>query len=213
MSDEFIEKHDEEALATPRSVKTRATRERIYLAAVEIMKKHGYEYLSVKNVCQAAGISNGAFFYHFQTKEKLLSYYLNERFSVYRESVGFKADELPHFERLLAYYKCYADYAKESGVEFISSYYVAKNKALNTRRSSEASSNSSEVVRSFTVPCMMEAWRGGLLRPELDPVDCVDNCCTILKGIILDWALSDGRLDMRQLIDDILGSYLETLKS
>ena len=89
-------------LSTPRSVKSRNTKQKIYDAAVSIMKKKGYEYLSVRNICQVAGISNGTFFYHFNTKEDLLSYYLQDRFDDYREAHGFNVDKLP-FDRQILY--------------------------------------------------------------------------------------------------------------
>ena len=75
-----------EELSTPRSVQTQNTKEKIYKAAVDIIKKKGYEYLSISNICKVAHISNGTFFYHFKTKEDLLSYYLKR--AVYQVSSG-----------------------------------------------------------------------------------------------------------------------------
>ena len=48
-----------EELSTPRSVQTQNTKEKIYKAAVDIIKKKGYEYLSISNICKVAHISNG----------------------------------------------------------------------------------------------------------------------------------------------------------
>lgn len=38
----------------------------------------GYEQLSIKNICEEAGVSNGSFYHHFKTKDDLLSYYIEE---------------------------------------------------------------------------------------------------------------------------------------
>ena len=84
-----------EELSTPRSVQTQNTKEKIYKAAVDIIKKKGYEYLSISNICKVAHISNGTFFYHFKTKEDLLSYYLRERFIKYRQEHHFQVEGFP----------------------------------------------------------------------------------------------------------------------
>ena len=113
-------------LSTPRSVQTKNTKEKIYKAAVNIMKKKGYEYLSVNNICTVAGVSNGTFFYHFKTKEDLLSYYLRERFAEYRTEHNFNVDGLPFDKKIVEYYRCYTSYVMETGIDFISSYYTPK---------------------------------------------------------------------------------------
>ena len=37
------------------------------------------EELSIKNICEEAGVSNGSFYHHFKTKDDLLSYYIEDQ--------------------------------------------------------------------------------------------------------------------------------------
>ncbi len=48
-----------------------ATRERILAAAEECFARQGYEATSVAEICQQAGVSKGAFFHHFPTKQEV----------------------------------------------------------------------------------------------------------------------------------------------
>ena len=41
--------------------KSRETKEKIFKAAKRILQKGGYEELSIKNICEEAGVSNGTF--------------------------------------------------------------------------------------------------------------------------------------------------------
>ncbi len=59
--------------------KSQETREKIFQAAKKILQKKGYEELSIKNICEEAGVSNGSFYHHFKTKDDLLSYYIEEQ--------------------------------------------------------------------------------------------------------------------------------------
>ena len=56
--------------------KSQETREKIFQAAKKILQKKGYEELSIKNICEEAGVSNGSFYHNFKTKDDLLSYYI-----------------------------------------------------------------------------------------------------------------------------------------
>ena len=52
--------------------KSMETKARIFAAAKNILQKDGYEALSIKNICDEAGVSNGSFYHHFKTKDDLL---------------------------------------------------------------------------------------------------------------------------------------------
>ncbi|HSL43228.1 MAG TPA: TetR/AcrR family transcriptional regulator [Anaerolineales bacterium] len=47
------------------------TRSRILEAAVKLFSKRGYSKASVDNICTEAGISKGAFYHHFESKQAL----------------------------------------------------------------------------------------------------------------------------------------------
>ncbi|MCS7178730.1 MAG: TetR/AcrR family transcriptional regulator [Anaerolineae bacterium] len=49
--------------------KAEETRERILAAAEECFARQGYEATGVAAICQRAGVSKGAFFHHFPTKQ------------------------------------------------------------------------------------------------------------------------------------------------
>lgn len=47
------------------------TRKQIMIAAVELLCRQGYEAASVAEICKSAGVSKGAFYHHFPSKQKL----------------------------------------------------------------------------------------------------------------------------------------------
>lgn len=59
--------------------KSLETKNRIFSAAKSILQRKGYDALSIKNICEEAGVSNGSFYHHFKTKDDLLSYYIEEQ--------------------------------------------------------------------------------------------------------------------------------------
>ena len=60
-------------VANPAPAKTRRASARTALldAALTLVRKHGWTATSVDQICAAAGVTKGAFFHHFATKEEL----------------------------------------------------------------------------------------------------------------------------------------------
>ena len=57
---------------------------RIFNIAVEMLKKKGYEKLSIRAICSEAGISIGSFYHYFSSKQELLSFYYDEAVETFR---------------------------------------------------------------------------------------------------------------------------------
>ena len=123
-------------LSTPKQVQTQETKQKIYKAASSILKKKGYAYLTVSNICAVAGVSNGTFFYHFKTKDELLVYYNYQKFAEFREKNNFgEAVAGKTFdERILLFYYYWSDYMLDVGLDFCCNYYNTKNTSIDTRR-------------------------------------------------------------------------------
>ena len=112
--------------------KSQETKEKIFQAAKKILQKSGYEKLSIKNICEEAGVSNGSFYHHFKTKDDLLSYYIEDQ-----PTMGPDLLETPKSledvkDGIVRVYLNYVAYCRELGVEFMAGYYDTKNQAYTT---------------------------------------------------------------------------------
>ena len=82
--------------------KSQETKAKIFQAAKRILQKKGYEALSIKNICEEAGVSNGSFYHHFKTKDDLLSYYIEEQPSIDPDLLELPQKALRRQKRLLS---------------------------------------------------------------------------------------------------------------
>lgn len=58
---------------TIRKIRASETKHRIYDTATELIRKYGYENVSVDSIVEAAGVSKGAFYVHFESKDSLIA--------------------------------------------------------------------------------------------------------------------------------------------
>ena len=108
--------------------KSKETKARIFHAAKTILQKQGYDQLSIKNICDEAGVSNGSFYHHFKTKDDLLSYYIEEQPSINPDLLDTPEDADEAKIGIIHVYLNYAQYCRELGVEFMSNYYTPRTR-------------------------------------------------------------------------------------
>ena len=198
-------------LDAPKQVKTQETKEKICMAADSILKKRGFAYLTVTNICKVAGVSNGTFFYHFKTKDDLLSYYIFDKFAAYRARNDFDSQiaDLPFDRRIICYYSQWTDYMKEVGIEFFTSFYNTRNCSLDVRR---FDTSRPSTTWNFPRLCLEEAREQGLIREDLSISHISEVLATIVKGVAFDWCLSEGAFSMRQQLEEIMQPYLNSIR-
>lgn len=185
-------------------LKSKETKARIFMAAKDILKKKGYEELSIKNICEEAGVSNGSFYHHFKTKDDLLSYYIEEQPGINPDLLDLPADAADAKETIIYVYMNYVRYCKELGVEFMSNYYTPKNQSLNPLIRTERP-YPIITVQNYLQKCIAS----GIINPAL-PLDALStDIRMIVIGNVFEWCLMRGEADFEGNMRRSLKTYLD----
>ena len=176
--------------------KSQETKEKIFQAAKKILQKSGYEKLSIKNICEEAGVSNGSFYHHFKTKDDLLSYYIEDQ-----PTMGPDLLEAP---KSLVYLN-YVAYCRELGVEFMAGYYDTKNQALNPTIRTE------RPYPIVTVQAYVEqAAKDGIINVRESIDEFTTDIRMIVIGNVFEWCLREGNADFEGNMSRSLRRYLDS---
>lgn len=185
--------------------KSKATKEKIFQAAKAILKKKGYEELSIKNICEEAGVSNGSFYHHFKTKDDLLSYYIEEQPSINPDVLELPENASEAKEAIIRVYLNYVEYCEELGVEFMAGYYDTKNQALNVAIRTE------RPYPIVTVQNYVErAVEAGKIRLDGEIEGFTTDIRMIVIGNVFEWCLRNGEVDFKGNMRRSLGRYLDS---
>lgn len=187
-------------------LKSKETKERIFRAAKEILQKNGYENLSIKNICEVAGVSNGSFYHHFKTKDDLLSYYIEEQPSINPELLDLPMNKQGAIDAIIEVYLNYASYCEELGVDFIAGYYTPRNMALNPDIRTE------RPYPIVTVQQYLEkAVQAKTISLTLPIEEVVTDIRMLVIGNAFEWALRNGSVDIKANIKRSLTQYLNSV--
>ena len=185
--------------------KSKETKERIFRAAKRILQKNGYEELSIKNICEEAGVSNGSFYHHFKTKDDLLSYYIEDQPSINPDLLDLPRNADEAKIAIIHVYLNYVEYCRELGVEFMSGYYDTKNQALNP------ASRAERPYPIVTVQTYVEkAMQEGIIRLHVGIEAFTTDIRMIVIGNVFEWCLRGGEADFEGNMRRSLGKYLDS---
>ena len=187
-------------------LKSKETKAKIFRAAKHILQKQGYEQLSIKNICEEAGVSNGSFYHHFKTKDDLLSYYIEEQPSINPDLLDMPQNAAEAKAAIIQVYLNYVHYCQELGVEFMSNYYTPKNQSLNPLIRTE---------RPYPIVTvhnyLQKAIDADIIKPELDLEDITTDIRMIVIGNVFEWCLKSGEADFEGNMRRTLRIYLDGL--
>ena len=184
-------------------LKSQETKKKIFLAAKNILKKNGYESLSIKNICEEAGVSNGSFYHHFKTKDDLLSYYIEEQPSINPELLDTPSCLTDVKNAVIHVYLNYVKYCRELGVEFMANYYTPKNQSLNPLKRT-ARSYPIVTVREY----LQQSMDAGIIRSSLNLDEITTDIRMIVIGNVFEWCLKEGDTDFEGNMKRSLETYL-----
>lgn len=183
--------------------KSKETKEKIFQAAKRILQRNGYENLSIKNICEEAGVSNGSFYHHFKTKDDLLSYYIEDQPSIDPDLLEMPQNAMDARNTIVEVYLNYVKYCRELGVEFIAGYYTPRNQALNpiirTQRPYPI-----VTVQNY----LQKAVDAGAITLNTPIEDVVTDIRMIVIGNVFEWALRNGDADFEGNMKRTLTNYL-----
>ena len=186
--------------------KSLETKSKIFRAAKQILKKDGYESLSIKNICEEAGVSNGSFYHHFKTKDDLLSYYIEEQPGINPDLLALPSSTKEAKNTIIYVYLNYVKYCRELGVEFMANYYTPNNQSLNPLIRTERS-YPIVTVHNYLKKCM----DAGILQADLSLEQITTDIRMIVIGNVFEWCLKSCESDFEGNMSRSLETYLNGL--
>ncbi|MCP1103261.1 AcrR family transcriptional regulator [Aequitasia blattaphilus] len=187
-------------------LKSEETKEKIFQAAKHILQTEGYEKLSIKNICEEAGVSNGSFYHHFQTKDDLLSYYIEKQPVINPNLLEPPRTSDDVKSMIITVYQNYVEYCESLGVSFISNFYTPKNQSLNP---------TIRTKRPYPIVTVEEylkkAVDSNTIRLKYSLEEVTTDIRMLVIGNVFEWCLKNGDAKFSENMERSLHLYLDGL--
>lgn len=185
--------------------RAQVTREKLLKAAIKLVNRDGMKQLTVRNICDEAGLSTGSFYNLFSGKEDLISYYLKYAFAPYREKAVEEGKQYGPIERILILYRAYVEYCKDMGLEFVSGLYASNHNPFFDFLHRDAKD---DFIIASVRNYLEEGIEQGLVRNDIDLDEAMLRIAAASTGLLFYWCVFEGDIDIEHEVDEAIKTYL-----
>ena len=194
MTNKTITKRHEQALET---------KDRIYSAAIDLMDREGFENITIADISKKAGVSVGAFYHYFTSKNDILADIFHKVDDYFSSQVifGLKKGSIP--EKIIEYFDYYAKFSVHSGVELTQQlfkpqikFFVEKNRPMV----------------SLLEDLIQEGQQKKEIRADESREELARFLIVIARGVVFDWSVYDGSYDLEAQMHKYMECLVATLK-
>lgn len=180
-----------------RKEQAQRTETAILNTALSLMRENGFEAVTVRDICKTAGITTGAFYHHFQSKEDLFDKGFAPLDQYMANALKNEFEDDPAQRLKLILYN-YAVFMETCG-ELAAQYYQRR-----LANPSTSSMDATRYIRSIMINCFEQAKERGFIVLRDDPEWTADFCYCHFRGVVIDWLLQKREYS---LLDKMMDEY------
>ena len=187
-----------------KDAKKQDSKQKIIEATIRLIQKNGADSVTVRNVCTEADSSIGTFYHYFKDKDDLLMYFIQE---IPFKECKLKKDLSQPADRIIELYMKLVNRYLDLGLDFMKSFYSTTNSSLCSYMSEIDGKFLNGTVMARCEEELLQAKELGFIKKSVDIHTMSMDICTVIKGCIFEWCLTDGKSDIEKSIDRIIHSY------
>ncbi len=185
---------------TKRQERAVQTKARIYNAAIDLMDRKGFEAITIADISRKAGVSVGAFYHYFKSKNDILAEIFRKGDEYFRTQVVPALNRKGSRRQIIEFFDHYAKFNVLTGVETTKElfspkikFFIKKDRAMVTILR--------EVIR--------KGQEKREIRTDQDADELVRFLFMVARGIVFEWSLYEGRYDL----EAVMRKYMEIIVS
>jgi TetR/AcrR family fatty acid metabolism transcriptional regulator len=194
MADKPLTKRQEQALET---------KNRIYDAAIDLMDRKGFENITIADISKEAGVSVGAFYHYFNSKDDILAEIFQRADEYFSTEVvsGLKKKSTP--EQIVEYFDHYARFNVASGVELTQQLFNPKIKFFIQE---------GRPMLTLLQDLVSRGQEKGEIRADASAEEIVRFLFVVARGVAFEWSLYDGCYDLEATMHKYIEILVSTLR-
>lgn len=185
---------------TKRQERAVETKNRIYTAAIDLMDRKGFEKLTIVDISKKAGVSVGAFYHYFKSKNDILAEIFRKADEYFSTQVIFSLNKKSIPDQIVEYFDHYAKFNVASGVEMTQQLFNPKIKFFIKK---------SRPMLTILRDLIQKGQEKEEIRTDSDAEELARFLFVLARGVVFEWSLYEGRYDL----EATMHKYIETLVS
>ncbi|QCX34178.1 TetR/AcrR family transcriptional regulator [Caloramator sp. E03] len=187
---------------TSRAKQAEITKNKIYNCGVKLIRKHGFDNVTVEEIAKQAGVSVGTYYYYFESKFELFSEIYKRADDYFLKEVADKFESKDCKGKILEFFDKYAEYNCLDGIDMIKKLYTSDNKMFITK---------GRAMQRILEKIIDEGQRNGEIINSESPAEITRMLFIVARGVVYNWCLNDGAIDLKDEMRKIIAAMLNGL--
>ena len=190
-----------------RDVRSQLTRNKLFDTAVSLFLARGYDKVTIDEICETVGLTKGAFYSHFKSKDQIVL----ERMLAVDEH--YKTDILPQLEgiessteKILSFVRLVIKHMDDLGKVTVRTAYSAQ---IGSDLKLSAIMTEKRTLYKIIQAMVKEAQDKGNLRDDMSSNQITQVIMHNIRGVVYNWCISASKLELREAGEDLI-SILST---
>lgn len=162
------------------------TEQAILRATIALSRESSFDKVSIRDICTKAGITTGAFYHHFPSKDALLARGFTP-LDAHMKAVMSDCADAPPLERLRLLLSGYAKFMEDMGPGLVGRYYEHRLSSP-----AAASMDPTRFTHRAMVDCLQAIQDAGGLPLRVSPQWAANFLYRHFRGVVVDWVLCQG---------------------
>ena len=185
---------------TSRAKQAEITKNKIYNCGVKLMRKHGFDNITVEQISKQAGVSVGTYYYYFESKFDLFSEIYKRADDYFINEVAGKLKAEDSKGKIVEYFGKYAEYNCSDGIDMVKKLYTSDNKMFITK-----GRNMQNVLQAV----IEDGQQKGEISESESAAEITRMLFIAARGVVYNWCLNDGEIDLKDEMNKIMSRMVD----
>lgn len=185
---------------TKRQLQAIQTKSKIYETAIELMKAKDFQDITIEEICGNAGVSVGAFYHYFSSKNDFLIEMYSRADHYFLEEVNQKLNSARPIEKIIEFFDVYAKYNDMIGISTMKQLYHANNHLFITK---------GRGMQKVLEDIIADGQQKGAILEEMSPEAITEYLFIAARGVTYDWCLHDGQFSLMEQMQQYMSRLVK----
>ena len=170
------------------------THTRISQCALKLIKRDGYNKVTIPDICKAAGITKSSFYYHYSSKGDLIGDFIEELGDVVKDSYSQILLQDTYFKQIWEVFHIMFEGNIAAGTAIVKQVFISHlnmSKPFNFPHSAAS--------WDIVVKLVKKSQEAGQIKNNNSPEDIAESAFELLRGVLVTWAIEDGKFDLEAI--------------
>jgi AcrR family transcriptional regulator len=178
-----------------RKQKAERTRQKLFDTAIGLFDKRGYDRVTVDEICARAGVSKGAFYNHFKSKDQVVLETFMQADSYYEQVFPLLEQEDTYLGKAGVFARAALANIERTGVMVMRISYHGQ---IAPGLTSTPIASRERALYRLTEQVVKAGQAEGEIRSDIPSGMIAENIIHAIRGMVYDWCQQDGRFDLQE---------------